>query len=402
MTWLAGLPAWRRNQYATTVTVFAVYTGFAFVIPFLPLYARELGVSDAEAAVLWGGVMIAVAPLGAGLMAPVWGRLADRHGRKPMVAAALLIYVVLLGLSAIVTNVQQLLALRVGVGLFGGIGPLGLAMASALAPREETGRVVGSVQAAQNLSAAVGPLLGGLLADMVGRRATFLVAASACIVAWLVLVSFYQEPERMESGADQPPPPSLRSLLAGPGLPALLLLLFFVNFASRSLTPVLPMQLPLLGVSESRASAATGLLISCYSVAAAVSAAALGRAAGGRPAHRLLAGSLALGGLFVLLMASAPSLPVMLGAAVAFGLATGGALTLCYTLGGLLTPEASRASVYGVFGSSALFGGALAPVLAGVLAHWDLHGIYYVDAGVLVVLSLVALSLGRRVRPLSA
>ena len=94
-------------------------------------------------------------------------------------------------------------------------------------------------------------------------------------------------------------------------------------------------------------------------------------------------------------MAFVPSLPAMLAVAVAFGLATGGALTLCYTLGGLLTPEATRASIYGVFGSAALFGGALAPVVAGVLAHWDLHGIYYVDAGVLVALGVVALSLGR-------
>jgi MFS family permease len=74
--------------------------------------------------------------------------------------------VILLALSAAVRNAPQLLALRIGVGLFGGIGPLGLAMATAQAPREDTGRAVGLIQAAQILSAAIGPLAGGLLADV--------------------------------------------------------------------------------------------------------------------------------------------------------------------------------------------------------------------------------------------
>ena len=138
--------------------VFAVFTGFAFVLPFLPLFVRELGVAEPERAALWAGVLIGVAPLLAGLLAPAWGRLADRHGHKGIAVKALVAYVVLLALSAAVTSVGQLLALRIGIGLFGGIGPLGLAMATAQAPREETGRAVGLIQAAQILSAAIGPL----------------------------------------------------------------------------------------------------------------------------------------------------------------------------------------------------------------------------------------------------
>ncbi len=128
--------AWRRNQYVMVATVFVVFTGFAFVLPFLPLYVRELGVADEERAALWAGVLIGVAPLLAGLLAPVWGRLADRYGQKGIAVKALVAYVILLALSAGVTDVFELLALRVGIGLFGGIGPLGLAMATSLAPRE--------------------------------------------------------------------------------------------------------------------------------------------------------------------------------------------------------------------------------------------------------------------------
>ncbi len=79
----------RRNQLVTVAMVFAVFTGFAFVLPFLPLYVRELGVREPEAAALWAGVLIGVSPLLAGLLAPVWGRFADRHGHKTVVTKAL-------------------------------------------------------------------------------------------------------------------------------------------------------------------------------------------------------------------------------------------------------------------------------------------------------------------------
>src|SRR5206468_245492 len=138
---IALLPreAWRRNQLVVCVAVFMVFMGFAFVLPFLPLYVRDLGVSSDEAAATWAGVLIGIAPLLAGLLAPVWGRLGDRYGQKPMAVRALVSYVILLALSGAVTTVWELLALRTAVGLFGGVGPLGLAMATALAPREQTG-----------------------------------------------------------------------------------------------------------------------------------------------------------------------------------------------------------------------------------------------------------------------
>src|SRR6185436_989813 len=93
-------------------TVFVVFTGFAFVLPFLPLYVRELGVRDEDDVALWAGVLIGIAPLVAGLLAPFWGRYADRHGQKRTALRALAAYVVLLAASAWVANVWQLLGLR--------------------------------------------------------------------------------------------------------------------------------------------------------------------------------------------------------------------------------------------------------------------------------------------------
>jgi DHA1 family multidrug resistance protein-like MFS transporter len=389
----------RRNLLVTVAMVFVVFTGFAFVLPFLPLFVRELGVHEPERTALWAGVLIGVSPLLAGLLAPVWGRLADRHGHKVVVVTALTSYVLLLALSAAVRRVEQLLVLRVGIGLFGGIGPLGLAMATAQTPRQETGRAVGLVQAAQILSAAIGPFAGGVLADAIGTRRTFLVTAGLCALALVLVLALYEERGRAGAKAEGPGP-GFGAIVALRGVVALLAVLFLVNFIGRSFTPILPLHLQLLGVPSGRLASATGVLISAYSMAAAASAWYLGRLSRTRSPRGLLLLTLLGGALTVAPMALVPRYGMILGLAVLLGLASGGSLTLCYTIGGLMVPEAVRTTAFGFFAGAALFGGAVSPTVAGLVAHVSLRGIYWVDAALYLALAVV-LARGRALRPAS-
>ena len=390
---------WRRNQRVMVATVFVVFMGFAFVLPFLPLYVRELGVADDAAAALWAGVLIGTAPLVAGLMAPVWGRLADRHGQKPIALLALGAYVVFLGLSALARTPVELLGLRIGIGLFGGIGPLSLAMASAGAPKDRTGQAVGAVQAAQILAAAVGPLVGGTLADTVGMRQSFLVTAAICAAAWgLVLLGFREPRGEKVAATTAAKRGSIRAVLRLPEVASIGVVLFFVNFIGRSFTPILPLQLEQLGVDAGRLALHTGGLISAYAVAAATSATLAGKWSRARSPHVLLISSLAAGGLTVLPIAFVTSFAQFIGLAVAFGLVSGGSLTLAYTIGSRSAPEHSRATAFGVLASAALFGGAVSPAVAGFLARWELRGIYYLDAALYAALVLFALALAPRNR----
>jgi DHA1 family multidrug resistance protein-like MFS transporter len=390
----------RRNLLVTVAMVFAVFTGFAFVLPFLPLFVRDLGVAEAQRAALWAGVLIGVAPLLAGLLAPLWGRLADRHGHKGIAMTALGAYVVLLALSARVSSVPQLLALRIGIGLFGGIGPLGLAMATAQAPREDTGRAVGLVQAAQILAAAIGPFAGGVLADTIGIRRTFLVTAALCALA-LVLVGLLYDERGHEARRAAAGTASFSTVTAVPGVAALLVVLFVVNFIGRSFTPILPLHLQDLGVKPAHLASATGVLISVYSVAAALSATTLGRLSRRRSPRALLLATLLGGAAAVTPMALVPRFEMMLALAVLLGLVAGGSLTLCYTIGGLMVPEHVRTTAFGFFSGAALFGGAVSPSFAGLVAHAGLRGIYWVDGALYLALS-AALLRGRVLRPAAA
>jgi DHA1 family multidrug resistance protein-like MFS transporter len=270
-------------------------------------------------------------------------------------------------------------------------------MATAQLPRRETGRAVGLVQAAQILSAAVGPFAGGLLADAIGTRRTFLVTAGLCALALVLVVALYEEGGRAGEKAGGAGP-GFGAIVALRGVVALLAVLFIVNFIGRSFTPILPLHLQLLGVPSGRLASATGALISAYSVAAAASAWYLGRLSRTRSPRGLLLLTLLGGALTVAPIALVPRYELVLGLAVLLGLASGGSLTLCYTIGGLMVPEAVRTTAFGFFSGAALFGGAVSPTVAGLVAHASLRGIYWVDAALYLVLA-AALVRGRALRP---
>ena len=171
----------------------------------------------------------------------------------------------------------------------------------------------------------------------------------------------------------------------------LLVLVFFVNFASRSFTPILPAQLGSFGMARSAQALGTGVLISTYSVAAALSSFGFGRLAARVDPVRLLGLSLVSSLVAAVAMGYAPTFEAFLGIGLVYGLVSGGGLTLGYTIGSRRIPEASRGASFGRLSGAALIGGAVAPAIAAFAARDSLHDVYWLNAGIyafLIVLSL--------------
>src|SRR3954464_3083219 len=110
--------------------------GFTLVMPFLPLYFHQLGVEDVGSVAVWSGLSLGVTPAVTALMSPVWGRLADRFGRKIMIERSLASFVIVMAAMAFVTRPWHVFALRSIQGLFAGYGALALTMAADAAPRD--------------------------------------------------------------------------------------------------------------------------------------------------------------------------------------------------------------------------------------------------------------------------
>ncbi|MEO8501103.1 MAG: MFS transporter [Vicinamibacteria bacterium] len=379
-----------RNANVAAVMTFAAFLGLGFALPFLPLFVQELGVLDPGDAAQWAGILIGVGPLLAGLLAPFWGGLADRHGYKRVALLAL----TAIGLSQIVASVARpptdVLISRVLSGLFGGVGPLGLAMAAGSAPRRGgASKAIGKIQAAQILAAGFGPLLGGALASSLGIRAAFWGAAFSCLFAALVVAFFYTDEGpvlREKKREDGLPVPAL----LGAFFPALMFVVFFVNFASRSFTPILPAQLSAFGLPRPALAFSTGVLISVYSIAAAVSSFGFGRLAARVDPVRLLVVSLFTSVVAAVAMGYMPSFPAFLGVALLYGLVSGGTLTLGYSIGSRRFSEASRGASFGRLSGAALIGGAVSPAIAAFVARPSLADVYWMNGFIYLALMVVA------------
>lgn len=377
-----GALDWRRNQAAVTTATFMGFTGFTLVMPFLPLYFGELGLTDTSEIAIWSGVSLGVTPAITAAMAPVWARLADRYGRKLMVARSLGSFVVIMALMAFVTAPWQVFALRAVQGLFAGYGAIALTMAAESAPPGQVATAIGWVQTAQRLGPALGPVIGGSLAQALGLRETFVVSAGVYFAAFLLVLIGYREtwPHRQSRSESPPRTATLRELRATPHFLLFIGTVFSLQLVDRSLGPILPLYLAEIGTSASTVPVQAGVLFTT----------AAGAAAAGNQASRWLLRRYATGALVPAMAALAagcalvfsvgPQWSSLIGAAVGFGFAIGVATTVIYTAATEAVPGEARGAAFGYLTSAYLVGLAASPVLAGLIGSLSMRTVFVADA----------------------
>lgn len=377
-----GAPDWRRNLAAVTVATFIGFTGFTLVMPFLPLYLEQLGLTDTGAIAIWAGLALGITPAVTAVMAPVWARVAERYGRKLMVARSLFSFVVIMAAMAFVTEPWHVVALRGIQGFFAGYGMLALTMAAESAPEAQMASAIGWVQTAQRLGPALGPVIGGALAHAVGLRMAFLGAAVMFLGAFLLVLVGYREGPRRAPNQDEPPPVrvTLRELLTVPYFGMFLVTIFALQMVDRSFGPVLPLYLREIGVSVTQVPVLTGLIFTVAAGAGAVGNQLCHWLLRFVAAPQLVAAGATAAGVAALVFGLGPATPWLVGAAAVFGAGLGVGFTTMYTIAGQRVPSASRGVAFGYLTTASLTGLAVSPVVAGVLGAVTMRGVFVVDA----------------------
>lgn len=399
----ALIPAerWKRNAYAVYVAVFISFLGFSFVLPFLPLYIQDLGVNDVGEVAFLSGIAFGVAPLFSGLMAPFWGMLADRFGVKIMVQRALISFAVINVLMAQVGVPWQLIVLRATIGIFGGFGPMTTSLVTIGAPQKEVASAIGRLQAVQILASAVGPLLGGQVADHFGMRASFMVTAALCAASFVVLTILYQEERVDVATRKQRVAVPVSALFKLPAFIPVMLILLFAQIVDRGFGPVIPLFVPVLDPQAPVASTA-GIILSLSSFVSAIVASQIGRYATRLPPASMLVPFLVIGLAAVAPLVVIGSVWHLVLLRVFAGIATGAIVTLCYASATLVIPPGSRTTAFGFLGSATSLANALGPFGAGALANISLNTVFVVDACIYAVTIALAASASVSLRPHAA
>jgi DHA1 family multidrug resistance protein-like MFS transporter len=353
-------------------------------------------VTDPARVALWSGLLAGVTPAVSGMLAPWFGRLADRFGRKAMLIRSLVAFIITIVAMGLVTSVEQLLVARLVQGFFAGFTPMAMALASVSAPRERVPAAIGIVQSAQLLSVAAGPAVGGYVASRFGIRYAYFATAAFCALALLALLFLFQEIGAGSPGAARTPPSRLpmRRVLADPAFPLVMGQLLIAQFLERGLALLIPLQVAQMpGVAA--VAATSGLIISGAAIAATISANAAGRLSQQVPAARLLMLGLLAGGPLCAAMALAGNWLTLLLLRALVALCLGCAITLAYALGAEIVPADNRGAAFGWLAVGVQIGSAASPLITGALAAVSLRGTLLFD-GALAWLAAGLLALGAR------
>ncbi len=359
--------------------------------PFIPLYLRELGETESEA-IVWTGLMQV---LGSGAMMianPVWGSLSDRYGRKAMITRAQTAAVVVYGLMGLTTAPWQVVGLRTLQGMVGGSGPALTTLAAIILPPGRLSMGMGLLQTAQFVGVSVGPVLGGLLAALIGFRGTFHVTAALMVLNALLAYFVIQEPRTPERARSTPQLTFTQRLAFVSRIPRLrapVIATFMYQLAYATSVALLPLHLYAIAGESPDAAASMGIVLAATALGAASGGAFFGWLGGRIGAAPVLVAALLMTAVLLVPQTWLTSTAQFAALRFAMGVCAGGVVPLLRTV---LAEEASRhestassmGAIYGLNQSAFAGGQAAGAALAAAAATlWGLQSTYLVAAALI-------------------
>ncbi|MBV9734409.1 MAG: MFS transporter [Acidisphaera sp.] len=360
-----GSLVWRRNLYVCLFGSFTTLAALTLILPFLPLYVAELGAGSQAAVVQLSGVAYGATFFGAGLMAPVWGRLADRYGRKLILVRAAMGIALTTVLMGLVQSVWQLVLLRLIAGVLGGYASAALVLVATQTPKHRAAWALGTLSTGVMAGSLIGPLIGGLLPSLIGLRQTFFLAGGVVFVAFIASCLLIRE-------AARPPParhagrrrggwamvPDRRPVLA---MLATALLLMIANM---SIEPIITVYVGPLVQGHDVAMMA-GLVMSAAALGSILAAPRLGRVADRVGAWTVIIACLAVSGLLLIPQAFVTNAWQLLALRLLMGMSLGGLLPSINALIRHSVPEAVAGTMLGYSVSAQFAGQVIGPLLGG-------------------------------------
>ncbi|MBN1445764.1 MAG: MFS transporter [Candidatus Omnitrophica bacterium] len=359
---------WKKTFVSAFVAQIFSILGFSFAIPFLPFFLSELGIHDTGQQAFWSGIALSATGFTLCIFAPLWGLLADRYGRKVMVCRAMFAGTIILLLMSVVRTAGQLVICRLLQGIFTGTNAASIALVASVTPERRSGLTLGMMQAAVFIGAALGPLFGGVFADLFGYRAAFRAGAALVFLGGLLVLLMVKEnfvpPDAEKSGSSM----SFKKILAVNGFLAAVAIIFGVHLSNSIINPSFPLIVKDIVPSVESLNSITGFVLAAAAIAGALSSAVLGHMGDRWGQKKILiscciAAAFASAGHFF-----ASSLPSLFTVRILFGLSVAGMLPAANAMIYKIIDKKAIGMAYGAATSLSMTGFALGPFFGGALA----------------------------------
>lgn len=394
------MESWKVNLISVWFGCF--FTGLAIsqILPFLPLYVSQLGVTSHEALSMWSGLTFSVTFLVSAIVSPMWGSLADRKGRKLMLLRASLGMAIAILLQAFATNVWQLFFLRAVMGLTSGYIPNAMALVASQVPRERSGWALSTLSTAQISGVIGGPLLGGFLADHVGLRAVFIITAVLLVVSFLVTLFLIKEGGRpVISKSERLSGKAVFASLPYPGLMiSLFVTTMVIQLCNGSVGPILALFIKSMEPESTNIAFLSGMIAAVPGVSALISAPRLGKLGDRIGTARILMATLIFAVVLFFAMSFVTS-PLQLGVLrFLLGFADGAMLPAVQTLLVKYSSDQVTGRIFGYNQSFMYLGNVAGPLIgASVSAMAGFRWVFAATA-IVVLINIIQLTIALRRR----
>jgi DHA1 family multidrug resistance protein-like MFS transporter len=379
---------WQRNLMVCVFGSFTTLVSLSMLLPFLPLYVQQLGVASSSAIIQWSGVAFSATFLGTAVTAPLWGHLADRYGRKPMLVRAALGMAVVMSLIGVAHDVYQLVALRLIAGLVGGYASASIVMIGTQAPRERAGWALGMLSTGALTGNLVGPLVGGFLPGWVGIRGTFFVGGAMIAVAAIATIVLVREDfDRHADASHRNVASATSSQPVRYGvLIALLATAMMVLLANMSIEPIITVYIAQLAVPADRLARTAGIVMAASALGSMLTAARLGALADRIGSWKVIILCLLATGVTMIPQAFVTHWWQLALLRVLMGMTIAGLLPAIAKLVRQAVPERHTGKTLGYLQSAQFAGQVLGPLLGGQIgARMGLHHVFFVTGALLVL-----------------
>ena len=383
---------WKRNLLISWIGCFFTGASFSLVMPFIPLYIEELGAPASQVPLL-SGLAISITALAAAIVAPIWGNLADRKGRRLMMIRAAAGMTVTMGALAFVPNVYWLLVMRFFTGVLSGYIPNATALIAYQAPREKSGWAIGTLATGAIAGNLIGPLMGGILAELLGMKNVFIITGMILFITLLLTIFLVKETfEPVEKKNLM----STKEILGQSTRRSVLFGLFFTSLILQlgmtSISPLLTLYIRELSTDTGSVLFLSGLIVSVAGVSAVISSPYLGRLGDRIGNHKILLLGLVFSFCCFIPMGLVTA-PWQLGVLrFLLGFSTGALMPSVNTLISKITPPEGVSRIFGYNQMFNNFGQVLGPLVGSAVAQaYSYSVVFFVTAGFVLLNILLSL-----------
>lgn len=378
--------SWRKNLYIIWTAQLIAMIGMSMVIPFLPLFVKDLGVTEISEVKRWSGIVVSGVFITAFIATPIWGWLGDRVGKKKMVLRAifgLAISQLLIGFSQ---DVMQLFIFRMVQGALSGFIAAALALVSSNTPKEKSGYAIGFLASSTAAGNLLGPFIGGLMADAFGYRNVFFITSAMCALSGILVFMFVKEinKERSKEGHIWD---NYKFVFGNTRLKYALLLLVISAAAISMIQPLFALFIERSVGSTPYLATITGSIFGVVGLFQVISSSFWGKLNDKKEIRKNLAWALVGAGAGYALHVVTTGVWELIPIRALLGLCIGGVMPSLFSFINKCIPGNKKGGVMGIASSFTMFGNLLGPISSGFIASVTSIDFMFILSGIILASS---------------